>query len=435
MGSKGSKTQTVQQKSDPWRYAQPYMRSAMSEAQLALAKTRNAPAPQASWNANLRAAENAAAGFYGQGFRNFSRANMNQAQNLLNPYANPAVKQGQRATANLPDFIQGIQNEASPTFKSADVWRQTVNANPFLYAQGSNPMDVAGASNVFNFAPNQTLGQMASATPNMDVYGPLMQQIADQGAQSFREQITPTIRTDALGAGAYGGGKHNLALAQAAERMGGQVADAQSRLAAQAASEALGQRSLAAQLGTGLAQHQSGLLGQLGSQQAAQQAAMAQQMAGMQGQFGQQQADIIMQRQGMQEQARQAQQGAGLDAARLGADFYGTSLGQALDASGRSMALAPGLASMGQLPVSLQMELGNIKNQINMGNTEARRNAVWQPVQNFADIAGGMGGMGGVSTTPYTTSPLMSGLGGAAMGSAFGPWGAIAGGALGLFGA
>jgi hypothetical protein len=105
------------------------------------------------------------------------------------------------------------------------------------------------------------------------------------------------------------------------------------------------------------------------------------------------------------------------------------------------------LAAIGAAPAMAAADYGDIGQLALAGSAQETRgqaeieaaqqkfNAPWMNIQNYNQAL--MGGQGyGSRTEPYFTNPLASGLGGAAMGFGIGgPWGAAAGGLLGLLSA
>lgn len=115
----------------------------------------------------------------------------------------------------------------------------------------------------------------------------------------------------------------------------------------------------------------------------------------------------------------------------------------ALAQNGASMANMAGqgaqfanTANQNALAAGNQMQ-GNTQNQYNMNYNNAinNQNYDWSQIQNLLNAASVMNGAQGMTTTSTTSgggSGMLGGaMSGAAAGSAFGPWGALAGGALG----
>lgn len=84
-----------------------------------------------------------------------------------------------------------------------------------------------------------------------------------------------------------------------------------------------------------------------------------------------------------------------------------------------------------------QNEQGRLNNQYN--NQMGAQNYDWQQIQNMLNAAGVLNGAQGMTTTTTQSGGgggmLGGAMSGAAAGSAFGPWGALAGGALGALSA
>jgi hypothetical protein len=133
----------------------------------------------------------------------------------------------------------------------------------------------------------------------------------------------------------------------------------------------------------------------------------------------------------------------GNTAAKMASDGYN----RGLDTFEKTLMFSPQALDATMLPVSWLSGVGAQKESLSqsMADYEANAgmwdlNAPWLGLQNYANIVFGGGSNGGTSTATTTggsnsRSPLMGALGGAASGySIAGPWGAAAGGLLGLLG-
>lgn len=111
---------------------------------------------------------------------------------------------------------------------------------------------------------------------------------------------------------------------------------------------------------------------------------------------------------------------------------------QQLAAAGQAIPLARedyfDIGQLGQVGSAVEQQAGNIQNDY-MNRFNFAQNAPYQGLSNFIGaLSGAPYGGSQSSTQPIYRNPLSSALGGAAAGSMFGPWGALAGGALGLLG-
>ncbi len=160
-----------------------------------------------------------------------------RSQNWLNTGGgfNPLQQQGQQMALGYADTLPGILGNAQSG------WQFGLNplANPYLQgAAGTGTYDA--------------LRSMMSATPDMDVWGPVMDAAQRRPLQAFNEQVLPGIRSGAIGSGQYGGSRQGIAEGIAMRGLGDTLGDIQSRIAQMAASEALQQRTAGAGIGAGL---------------------------------------------------------------------------------------------------------------------------------------------------------------------------------------
>ena len=118
----------------------------------------------------------------------------------------------------------------------------------------------------------QGLAGMLSATPNMDVWGPAMQEAARIPTRTYQETILPSIRSGAQAAGQYGSSRQGIAEGIAGRGLTEALASQQTGLAQMAASEALNQRmagmGMAGQIAN-LGMSPYNIMGQVGGQQQA----------------------------------------------------------------------------------------------------------------------------------------------------------------------
>lgn len=232
-------------------------------------------------------------------------------------------------------------------FGGASDWMGNADQRQFFPGQtyaGFDPLQTSGQEAALGYGAGglsdiagqtQTgLGQMLSATPNMDVWGPVMESAMTRPIQAFTEQVLPAIRSGANQAGQYGSSRQGIAEGLGMDRLGQTLSDTQGRLAQAAAGEALTDR-----------------------------------------------------RMGMQ--------------------------------------MAPNVAQLGMAPSQLQQGIGGMRQGMEqMGISEDMARHDYGRDQQLSDLQAyqGMitGQYGGTQTQPYSSNPLMGGLGGALMGSQMG---------------
>lgn len=105
-----------------------------------------------------------------------------------------------------------------------------------------------------------------------------------------------------------------------------------------------------------------------------------------------------------------------------------------------AMGAAPGLISSQLMPGQIQSDIGSQRTQRSqqeladqIQQMEAPRRAQLQSLLEQSGLLTQLSGMGSSTSTPGA-SPLQGALGGAGVGSSFGPWGAAIGGGLGALG-
>lgn len=132
------------------------------------------------------------------------------------------------------EYLQGPASPDFSTIAQFDPAQMAAQQGLLSYAGG-------GLQNMIGQG-QQGLGQMLSATPNMDVWGPVMQEAARVPTRAFQEQVLPSIRSGAQMAGQYGGSRQGIAEGIASRGLSEALAGQQVGLAQTAASEALQQR-------------------------------------------------------------------------------------------------------------------------------------------------------------------------------------------------
>lgn len=225
--------------------------------------------------------------------------------------------------------------------------------------------------------------------------------------QQFSEQIMPAIRRGAVGAGQAGGSRQGIA-----EGIAGRGAlDTMGDIATNMGNQAYGQGLQAMQAGAGIGQ---GLLG-MGLESAGQAANIGQGIYG----------------QGL---------GAAGTAGSLGSNLFDTGLTSA----GRAAALAPQVQQMGLMPGQTAERIGQQRTADQQAQVDADM-ARWNygqqlPYSQMSDylqlLQGAQGGTTASSMSAPQTGSMFGRIGGGALagyGMTGNPWGALAGGMLGLF--
>lgn len=331
----------------------------------------------------------------------------------LNPWSNPYQRAAMSTLGSQTGALQSILGGgmAPGATYAPNIGYGVTDPMAATFGGGANNANLYG-----------TIDRMMTGTPNMGVWGPLMQQSASNAARAFNEQVMPAIRSESISAGAYGGPKHQQAMGLAAGRLGEQIMAGQSGLAKEAAMAALGQQQAGAGLGSQLAQTGGQL--NLGAQQLGGDIAKTQAQLGLQSQLGNQGAwnqylDTLSRTAGM--------------AGNLAGQAYqtGTSgINQA--AAGMPQALQSIL-----MPANIQGQLGDYMWNLEQQQIKDKLDRFNRPYDMLARYGQMVTGQyGGTTSTPVQgKSPLASALGGAALGGSFGgPWGAAGGGLAGLLG-
>ena len=370
--------------------------------------------------------QQSAANYAGGGGQNLAGAAQQAALSGLDPNSNPYV---QGMAGNLPaqqNYLQSIWNQPSFSGGAPQI--------------GFDPQRI-NVDQQSSVDPSAAINQMMSGTPDMSIYSPLYEQIGQQSKQLWEETINPAIRSEAIGAGAYGTPKYRQAMGQEAERLQNSMNQSMERLTADAANRALQQRAQGVGYGLGATgQDLSRAISQAGFDAGVQNlgADLAARQAGL---------DFS----GMQlgEQARAARAGEGLSAAGIYGNQFGNMYGNALDTMGRSLALAPSTYGLGTAPGETMMNLGaqqQAQQQAEMGDQYQR----WQNDQlgPYGDLGRYMGLLTGqaagygtqTASQPYfSPSPIQNALTGGMLGYGLGgmipglnPWLGAGMGALGL---
>jgi hypothetical protein len=284
-------------------------------------------------------------------------------------------------------------------------------------------------------------GEMLGANPYLDeMFG----RAAGKAGEQFQNIIAPSIASQFSRAGRYGSGAQEQAFGRAgqslSETLGGMAANIYGGEYGRERERQLGAaRDISGVFGREKAQQ----LGAMGGMSDIYGRGISQQLAatgGMADVYGQEKARQLAATGGL---AGVYQGGVGQQLQALGGmeGAYGGEQARRLSAMGgmagayrggmgdifRGAEMAPGLAAQDYFDMS---QLANIGQQ-----KQAQQTAMMQdPMQRLQAYGSFLqpGSQFGTTTQPLHSNPLASALGGAAAGSAFGPWGAGIGAGLGL---
>lgn len=404
--------------------------------------------------ANVGDANVAGLGGVGQGMQN-----QQQAQNFANVGQGPNYAQGQQlaGVGNTPSLNQATQQftnqltgvpDASQNALTQTAQGQNLTGNPYLDQQ----FDIAaqkvtdtfnrdispGIAAQFSLAGRtgsdaqgdvlgNAAGQVSDSLADLanKIYGGNYQQERDRQLSAAGQLGSLSQNQQGLGLQAAGQGAdfYNQGQSQDISRRG-----LASNIAGQGANLDLGQRGLAADI-----------YGSSQQRDISRRGLESQNLLGQRGQdinagLGAGQQDIS--RRGLAGNMFNQQQGNQLTAAGLDLNAYGQQLGQQNVFGG----LANSLANQDYNDINQLLGVGGrvedlstraLQDQINRFNHYQNL-----PQQNLANyIAAIQGNYGGTTTGQGSGGNRWTGaLGGASAGSAFGPWGALAGGILGLLG-
>jgi len=326
----------------------------------------------------------------------------------LNPYQISGME-GMYGYANSPALqslysnafgsnIQGMNPFANPYLSAASQsFQPSQNALIGAMNRSMNPeVGITGAS-----GPTDVYERMMSATPNMDVWNPVMNAVTSNAVQGFRDQILPQISNATQGAGQYmSDPKAGIATGLAADRMSENLNQTLSQMGLSAAQEALGQQNVGAQL-------------------------------------SQQNAGLNLQGQMARESALQNLYQQGIGAAGTGLGGFQGLYSPTLSYSAQNIGMSPQMAQLGAYPYSLMTGVGSAYQgqsqaelQDLMNRWTATNQGPYQDLSQYAQLIGG--NYGGTSTTPSYTNPAMGALSGGVLGALGGT--ALGNGALGWIG-
>jgi len=362
---------------------------------------------------------------------------------------------------------------------------QGVGAGNFLQGMGSlqsGANDLAGRGQYiqdvgFNNGAIPAIDKlMAAGDPaNNQYFQGAVQAAIRPITEQFTEQVLPSIRSGAIGAGQMGSSRQGVAEGIASRGYMDTVGDITAQMGNQAYGQGLQAMQAAGGLGGQLASLGGGQIGQaaglqgqlagLGSQFAGQglgalgqSGGLSAQLGGLGSQFAGQGLDAMgggagvlggLYGQGLGALGQAGSLGQGMMGAGTGALGTSGALGQGIygtgmESSARGAALAPGIAQMGYGIGQNLERIGQQQTADAQAQTDAdiaRWNYEQQlPYSQMSDylalLQGASGGTTASSMTPGQSGSLFGRVGGGAMagyGLTSSPWGALAGGLLGLF--
>ena len=277
LGGKKPKQQNVTQTNEPWLAQQPYLRDLFSRSQAWMNQSGFNPLQR---QGQMMALNYAMPGFnYGQfgGMSNYdpmsgSVANtqspsfgggmfgnlMRQAQGLLGRQwgGQSGGQAGGQGNGGLMPNGQGNGGLMMPGGMPGDMsggmqggggmgggLPGLIDSAQGGWQFGMNPMANPWMGAASGTGVYDSLSNMMSATPDMNVWGPVMDRAMRGPIQAFGEQVLPNIRSGAVGSGQYGGSRQGIAEGVAMRGLGDTLGDIQTNLANQAANQALQQRT------------------------------------------------------------------------------------------------------------------------------------------------------------------------------------------------
>lgn len=327
-------------------------------------------------------------------------------------------------------------------------------------------------------SPNSALSGFLNAAPDLSSLKAQIEAAAQPAIDVFREQVLPQIGSEAQAAGQAGGSRRSLAEGVAASRLGRDISNLAMNLATQERSRVDANRLAASELAqrgvlsgdqsrlqrAGLdlnrQQLQSNILGQnanlalqgqqLGANIAGQNAGFLNQNNALLRDIFGQNANLSLQGQQLGEASRQSRTQEALQAANAINAGYSDMYGKGANSLLTGLSLLPMLNAQSLLPSTIYSDVGGQQQALNQAvineqikEFQANRMGPFSDLANYASLV--QGNMGGTMTqqTPTSRNPLMSGLGGAALGgslasipalNAYALPLAVGGGLLGLFG-
>lgn len=268
-------------------------------------------------------------------------------------------------------------------------------------------LGIRSPGNQLNLFPGlaNSVTQALGATPNMSVWGPVMDEVTRRMNQQFQESTLPSIARAAQAAGQYGSGRNANALQQASDQFTQNLGSQLSLLGSQAAQSAEQQRNIAQQLGLDITKTQdasrladiSALLSQ---------ANLAEQ--GRSTNINAMLTDLARREQGRESdisaltarQGQQLQYGLGQQQLALNSQIAQSQLGYNLlqlqqQAQLQSLGMLPNILNASQFPQQLLAGIGNSvygQDAANLGNLASIYNSAvqgpLQPLQQYLNMIG-----------------------------------------------
>lgn len=402
-------------RSEPWYPQQePYKYGFREARNIYEAQRGTLPYPQfsgvAPFTPEQLIGQGMATGYAMEGLPSFLGDVFSAEQFALNPFMNPwlgAYGQAAPVTSGAMTnyMLQGLSPEMAPE-----------QAALFLSQPDySGPLG-AITERGLNTSLTPEIQSMLTTTPQMDVWGPLFEQVAGKGAETFTEKIAPVLRQEAMLSGNRGTPREMLRTQNVLGDVAEEVQRSMERLAQAAGSETLRQRGLGAQLATTLRGEQMGLGTQ--AAKALSQEALSRQLTGAQ----------------LAQREREAQRQAGTRAGEILTSGLGDLYSPTMTTFRTSLAAAPGIAEMGLMPSKIMSGVGGeiqAQNQRWLDELVNRfyqeQQAPWDRLNQYMNIIGAPLGTTAVSQQPYYWNPMGTLMGGMAL-AGVGPF-AAAGGA------
>ena len=358
------------------------------------------------------------------------------------PYAANAVNEMQGAGKSMQDTGFGQANTAYNQLMGGGDYMQRAGVGNYMQgagALGNTAGALVGRGEViqdkgFNWGAMPAMQQLlAAGDPSSNPYFQQAVQSAIRPVtQQFQEQVMPGIKSGAIGAGQMGSSRQGVAEGIASRGYMDTVGDITANMGNSAYAQGLQAMQAAGGLGSQLAG--------LGGSQIGQGAGLQGQLAGLGSQFAGQGLGAM----GQAGQLGQNMLGTGVGAIGASGSLAGDLYGTGMESAARGAALAPGVQQMGFLPGQTIEGIGQQLTADQQAQTDADM-ARWNYQQNLpfmmmSDYLGMLNGAQGGQTygsmqSPQTGSMLGRAGGGALAGYGMtgSPYGALAGGLLGLF--
>lgn len=364
-----------------------------------------------------------AARLYGQGGWNGSMQDI--LGNLQNLAGGRQQQLADRAGSGLSEQILGqgqamLAGAYDPKINSVGAIQSggPVTADQ-VRAQQVDPTAARASQGVLD--PTNSLSQLLSGQVNNPYLDQQIAAIGQDLSQNLNNNVMPGIRSGAIGAGGYGGSRQGIAEGLAAQGVTQQVANQAAQLRGNAF-ESAQQRMY----GTANALDERALSNSTNNANRSLQADLANQQANMQaGMFNS----------NMGQRTNEFNANLGLQ------NNNQTMQAQQQNVANRNNALQFLNGGLGLQDNTFNQQFGLGQSQLGLSQMPNQYN--WQNLNNYASIIQPGAGLGSSATTSGQggSNPIAGGLGGALAGSQLGtalgmtgPWGAVAGGILGLLG-